>query len=185
MQQNLPTHIKELIATLDSQLIGCDDPLLSKTQVVSEHQDVVTERYLFLQKGEFFFGILMESITELSPLGSVTSLPNLPAWIYGVTSLRGDVVSAIDLPTYFNWTTTVGKVGEHIVAVQYKDVRVGICVDRIVGSGNVDPVTEIQTQLKPDENRDIVFEKAYYLNGQMCCILDIQELLTENKMFQW
>lgn len=185
MQPNFPTHVKELIALVDSQLAACDDPLLSTAQAGTTQQGVVTERYLFLEKGQFFFGILMDNITELSPLGPVTPLPNLPMWINGVTSLRGEVISAIDLPTYLHWVSTVDQIGEHIVAVESDGIQVGICVDRIVGSGNVDPLTEIDTQVKAGKDSDVVFAKAHNFNGQICCIIDAQELLAQDKMLQW
>lgn len=185
MQHTSPPQLQDLIASLDSHLTACDDPLLNQVQVDLEHQGVATERYLFLQKGQFYFALSMEYITELSPLGPVTPLPNLPAWINGVTSQRGEVVSAIDLPMYFGWVSAVAGHGEHIVSVEFQNVRVGICVDRIVGSGSVDPLTQIQTDVKPHQNSDVVFAKAHSLDEQICCIVDIQELLTQNKMLQW
>ncbi|MGL1932563.1 MAG: chemotaxis protein CheW [Desulfotalea sp.] len=185
MQENQPDQLKDIVARIDRQIIASKDPMLSMEMIQEADSETVKTRHVFVQKGHFFFAIPISNTVELSPLGKVTSLPMLPVWIHGVASLRGEVVSVIDLPAYYGWSDPSKKAGEHIVVVEHGDVKVGIGVDTIIGSGDIDLLSELQSQAKHGQEDDVVYKKGYLLDERLYCIINVQELLAESRMLQW
>ena len=58
---------------------------------------VPLRRVLGMRSGDELYGIDIESITEISKLTPVTFVPGAPAYILGVTSLRGQIVPVVNL----------------------------------------------------------------------------------------
>ena len=62
------------------------------------------ERFLLVALGPAVYALGLASLIEVSHWGTVTPLPNLPAWLLGVMNLRGDIFSVIDLRAFLGVT---------------------------------------------------------------------------------
>jgi purine-binding chemotaxis protein CheW len=57
--------------------------------------------------GEQMFGIDMKALIEIREWENPTPLPSVPAYIKGVTNLRGTVVPVVGLAERLGWTPSV------------------------------------------------------------------------------
>ena len=112
-------------------------------------------RVLGMRSGADLYGIDIESITEISKLTPVTYVPGAPAYILGVTSLRGQIVPVINLrgilgvdPESATWKKDGASNGAapakpRIVVVHHGDVVAGFLVDAVT------EVYDLRTALEP------------------------------------
>ncbi len=70
-----------------------------------------TVQYLtFLTAGEEY-AIAIVKVREIIEFEAVTTVPNTPVWIRGVTNLRGSVVAVVDLAMKFGLPAGGGSCG--------------------------------------------------------------------------
>ena len=117
---------------------------------------VPLRRVLGMRSGAELYGIDIESITEISKLTPVTYVPGAPAYILGVTSLRGQIVPVVNLRGILGvdpesaavWKkdgagTSAASTKPRIVVVHHGDVVSGFLVDAVT------EVYDLRTALEP------------------------------------
>ena len=70
-------------------------PRSSLSQEFKAH--ITRESCLVFSLGGAKFGIPIHQVAELDKLPRITPVPNLPDWVRGVTNLRGEILSVLDL----------------------------------------------------------------------------------------
>ena len=104
-------------------------------------EPIVDEKEFFHEKnqyirfflGDIYLAIPLSSALEIGHRPDVTPLPNLPQWVLGVCNIRGEIVSVIDLKTFFNMPSLDIKGGSKMIVVHNKDMKMGLTVDQILG----------------------------------------------------
>lgn len=56
------------------------------------------EKFLVFLVGEEFYAVASKAVAEVGALACVTRLPNAPAWLLGITNLRGEIVPVVNSP---------------------------------------------------------------------------------------
>jgi purine-binding chemotaxis protein CheW len=116
--------------------------------------DVPLRRVLGMRSGAELYGIDIENIAEISKLTPVTYVPGAPAYILGVTSLRGQIVPVVNLrgilgvdPESAAWKKdgagASAPVKPRIVVAHHGDVVAGFLVDAVT------EVYDLRTPLEP------------------------------------
>jgi len=84
---------------IEENLLAVDLPALDLTRF-SEPQTsrAVGEKYLVFLLGEELYAVASNTVAEAAASLPVTKLPNAPEWLLGVTNLRGEIISVINLP---------------------------------------------------------------------------------------
>ena len=72
--------------------------------------------------------IRVESIIKMQP---ITVVPHAPPFIEGVTNLRGQILSVVDLRTRFGLSRTEATKDTRIMVVKSDDLTVGMVVDAV------------------------------------------------------
>ena len=140
-------------------------------------------QYILLSLEKIFFALPLSSALEIGRSPDITVLPNLPNWVLGISNIRGEIVSFINLKTFFGILSTVTKVGRRFLIIHNQDMKVGIIVDRIMGIFSLD---HIDTDLQKNPYRE--GEIANYILGvtvsgeRLTNILDIDKLLSSPRM---
>ena len=71
-------------------------------------------------------------VTELDRVPAITLVPQTPAWLRGVTSLRGDVLSVVDLRVLLGLDPTSAHTGRMLVVrLLDEEFSVGLLVDGV------------------------------------------------------
>jgi purine-binding chemotaxis protein CheW len=104
------------------------------------------------------YAVLVDDVREVLKLRELTAVPNTPEYILGVTSLRGTMLTVIDLGRRLGLSPCVRGDRARIVVVSPDDEDVGLMVDRVTGVLKIMP----EGIKPPPEN---VEQGAEYLRG--------------------
>jgi len=123
------------------------------------------------------------SALEIGHRPMITPLPNLPDWVLGVSNIRGEVVSIVDLKTYFELPSSGTKRGRRLIIVHNRDMKVGVLVDRIMGILSLDRI-DTDIQKSPHREGEIYsFISGVVVSGEnLLNILDVDKLLSSPRM---
>ena len=145
-----------------------------------------TAQYLtFLTAGEEY-AISIVKVSEIVEYEAVTTVPNTPAWIRGVTNLRGRVVPVVDLAVKFGLpasrTTKFSCIIITEVMFQGENLTMGVLADSV--SQVIDLSADEIEETPPFGTR----VKTEYLLGmgalgkKFCLILDIDKVLSADEL---
>ena len=137
------------------------------------------QKYAVFKIGEENFGIEINRVVEILSSQKVYSIPDLPDFLSGVITVRGQIIPLLDLKKRFGVLQSSGK--ELIIVIKYDNEKLGVLVDQ---------VKEIAT-FKRDEilNPPAIFKglKRKYLAGlgkkgdKVVIILNVDDLLTSEE----
>lgn len=156
---------------------------MSKELAVENETD--NKEYLVFILAEQEYGIDILKVQEIRgyEAQSVTRIANVPAFIKGVTNLRGVIVPIVDLRIKFN-LEEVSYDHQTVVVILNLDSRVvGVVVD---GVSDVLNLTKSQISDAPQFGSSVL--STEYLTGigtvgeRMLILVDIEKLMTSEEM---
>ena len=110
--------------------------LVGETAV--EESAAETEMLAFLLSGEEYV-VAVEQVNEVLKMWSLTPVPNAPEHILGVSSLRGAMLTIIDLGKRLGLGPAAVNEKARVVVVTVDDEKVGFIVDRVTGVVKLSP----------------------------------------------
>jgi len=145
-----------------------------------------TAQYLtFLTAGEEY-AISIVKVTEIVEYETVTTVPNTPIWIRGVTNLRGRVVPVVDLAAKFGLPlSSISKFSCIIITdvmFQGENLTMGVLADSV---SQVIELSADEIEHTPPFGTRV---KTEYLLGmgtlgkKFCLILDIDKVLSADEL---
>jgi len=152
-----------------------------------KHQlPVSTVQYLtFITAGEEY-AVGIAKVSEIVEYETVTTVPNTPIWIRGVTNLRGRVVPVVDLAVKFGLPASrISKFSCIVITevmFQGENLTMGVLADSV--SQVIDLSADEIEQTPPFGTR----VKTEYLLGmgalgkKFCLILDIDKVLSADEL---
>ncbi len=183
MQNNTQKKsLDELISGIDQTLDGIEDHLQFTPSLVDEERSGNQQRCVVVECGELKLLIPISNVAEIGDMPRLTTLPNIPFWVQGVTSLRGEIISVVDLAGYFDWQTGILMHGERIVVVQRGDVKVGVRVDRVAGSVSLDLMSIVEDNVMFPGDNNVIFNKGCQIGEDVYGVILPDQLLKEEKM---
>lgn len=127
--------------------------------------------------GDYMLPIL--NVREIINMPPVTSLPQLPAYIKGITNLRDSIIPIIDTCQLLN--SSIEEEGKAVIVITTGKIAFGIIVGGIAGVINVE-----EDRIEPPENffnNNIEnIEGVAKLNDKLIILLDIKKLLPMEDM---
>lgn len=157
--------------------------LKARAKVLSQEiiQEDAGQQYLevveFRLAGEVY-GIETSYIREVYPLKELVPIPGTPPFFLGITSVRGQILSVIDIKGLFNLPDKGLTELDKIIIVRSGEVELGIRADVILGMKSI-PRGDIQAPLPLTGIRE------KFLSGitkDTVIILDIQKLLKDESL---
>ena len=115
------------------------------TDAVAQERKIVT-----FSLAKQMFGIDMKALVEIREWESPTPLPSVPAFIKGVTNLRGTVVPVVGLAERLGWEPSKIHSRSCILVVNIGDKQAGFLVDEVadivaVPSSDIQPAPEVES----------------------------------------
>ena len=89
--------LRDAIATVDGLL---EAPAVSQAAPAAPANAPAPGRFVLLSVAATQYAVPEAFVTELERVPRITAVPRVPPWLCGVTNLRGDIVSVIDVRTY-------------------------------------------------------------------------------------
>jgi len=163
-----------------------DKKILLKARAKTLSQEAIQidaeQQYLevveFLLAGERY-GIEASYVSEVYPLKELVPIPGLPPFLLGITNVRGQILTVIDIKRFFDLPDKGLTELDKVVIVRSDEVELGIRSDVVLGMRSI-PLEEIQPSLPT-----LTGLREKYLRGvtkEAVIILDIQKLLADESL---
>jgi purine-binding chemotaxis protein CheW len=128
--------------------------------------------------GSEYFGVEIAKVESIIKMQPITQMPHVPAFVEGITNLRGRVLPIIDLRKRFGLLPQEADKNSRIIVVSVDQTEVGMIVD---GVSEVISVPEGAVEATPaiTSNLDSAFITGIAkLDQRLVILLDIQRILT-------
>ena len=132
--------------------------------------------------GDEEYAIDIMGVQEILRTMPITKVPNLPSFIEGVISLRGNIVPVIFLRKRLGFSMQDVGESSRIIIAEVGENIVGLVVDQVTAVINlsktdIKPPTPLMTQLKSKYVRGVG-----KLGERLIILLDIAEILTSQEI---
>jgi purine-binding chemotaxis protein CheW len=156
------------------------DAAESAAPVAPQHRLV-----LFVVSGTTY-GVQDALVTEVGRVPKITAVPRMPAWLRGVTSLRGDIVSVVDVRTFLGLEATSLHTGRLLVVrLPDEEFSVALLVDEVQQIASV-PVDAVKPPASPLEGALAPFLTGVTeTGGRLVVVLDLERLLRSAEIRQF
>lgn len=143
--------------------------------------DNAGHEYLVFRLGNEEYGIEILKVQEIRGYERVTRIANTPAFIAGVTNLRGVIVPIVDLRVKFELAAEFTD-NTVVIVLSLANRVVGIVVD-----GVSDVLSLTSGQIKPAPDYTVMLSSKYLLGlgsleERMLILVDIEKLLNSEEM---
>jgi len=139
-------------------------------------QEVETVQWLTFLLGEEEYALSLDNVLELIKPRVYTDLPDVPEYVRGILSLRGEVVPVVDLRTRLRLGASEQGGYQRIVVCEGAEQSIGLLVDRITQVVRM-PKGEIeQAPLVVKDGDNYVAGVGRY-HGRMLILLNPDEVL--------
>ncbi|CVG90053.1 chemotaxis protein CheW [Serratia marcescens] len=144
--------------------------------------ETVGQEFLILTLGNEEYGIDILKVQEIRGYDQVTRIANTPAFIKGVTNLRGVIVPIIDLRVKFSQQSVSYDENTVVIVLNFGQRVVGIVVD-----GVSDVLSLTAEQIRPAPEFAVTLATEYLtglgsLGERMLILVDIEKLLSSEEM---
>jgi len=175
--------LEDLIARIDKETGQAMVDVPDDTPSLSNDVEYGFDQFITFALQNILLALPLSSALEIGHRPMITPLFNLPDWVLGVSNIRGEVVSIVDLKTYFELPTSGSKGGGRLIIVHNRDMKVGMLVDRIMGILSLD---QIDTDIQESPHREgelSSFISGVVVSGEnLLNILDVDKLLSSPRM---
>jgi purine-binding chemotaxis protein CheW len=151
---------------------------LAREPVVQEKPQNYLEVLEFLLANERY-GIESSYVREVYLMKELTPVPCTPAFVLGITSVRGRILSVIDVKKFFDLPERGLGDLNRIIIIQSNEMEIGVLADVVLGVRLI-PVNEIQSPLPT-----LTGIRQEYLKGitkDQVVILDMDKFLSDKKI---
>lgn len=144
--------------------------------------ETVGQEFLIFTLGDKEYGIDILKVQEIRGYDQVTRIANTPAFIKGVTNLRGVIVPIIDLRVKFAQQGVTYNENTVVIVLNFGQRVVGIVVD-----GVSDVLSLTNEQIRPAPEFAVTLATEYLtglgsLGERMLILVDIEKLLSSEEM---
>jgi len=169
----LPTLV-DAVAAADACLEGA----IAAADAAPRASATVGERYVLLTLAATCYAVLEACVTEIDRMPRITPVPHVPEWVRGVTSVRGDILSVVDLRSFLGLDAATTRGTRMIVArLVSEEFATGLLVD------GVERIVEISAGAIGAPESPLEGPLAPFLNGictigdRTVAVLDLDRLL--------
>lgn len=150
-------------------------------QAVATAVMIDEEQVVVLELAGEAYGVEIGKVQEIIRMQPITRIPNGPAFMEGVTNLRGRVIPVLDLRKRFNLAVTEATRRSRIVVAELGEHTVGLVVDGVsevlqVPGEAVEPPSVLVT------TADSAFLRGVAkLNDRLILLLDLSGILSQSE----
>lgn len=175
-------EVKDSIGTMKSQSImeGVKRANEAKGKGTSEEEKELELLTFYLS--EELYAIETGYVESIIRVQKITEVPGIPDYILGVTNLRGNVISVVDIRRFLNLEKPSSDTEHSIIIVNYSNITTGFFVD---GVGDVVkiPANTIDHPLSTIGNIQAEYILGETkLNDNFLAVLHLENLMTSDRM---
>jgi len=178
-----PVSLLDAIAARDREIDAATD---APAALPAADVPATTRRFVLLSIAAGHYAIPEAYVTELERVPRITLVPQTPPWMRGVTNVRGDIVSVIDMHRFLRLDTEPGA-SARLLVVRLLDepFTAGLIVDAVdrivpVNSSSITaPAAPLEGPLAP------YLGGVCEIGGRLVAVLDVDRFLRSNEIRQF
>ncbi len=190
--KQLPEHdqctLLELVKQIDSGITSAVELGKGNVDVVdeTEQREFIGYTICFTVAG-MSMAIPLSSVQEAGQLQNLRRLPLLPDWLAGITNIRGEIVSVVNLESFLESHRAQTSPDQPYLVVHNNNMKVAITVDGLIGTRSLYRLPERLANLPQESNRPQHFFAgwAVYLERDAekeISLFDVDEFLSSQKL---
>ena len=183
MDSAAPATLLDAIVARDAQLAT---PATAHGVAEAPTAAPTTGRFVLLSIASTHYAVPEAFVTELERVPRITMVPQVPAWMRGVTSVRGDIVSVIDMRSFLGLEAHQPPTARMLVVrLLDEPFSTGLIVDA------VDRIVTVDTGAISAPASPLEGPLAPYLRGvceigdRLVAVLDLDRLLRSSDIRQF
>ena len=139
-------------------------------------------QFVVFKLGEECYGVEILQVQTIERMLELTSIPDAPDFVEGVTNLRGEVIPVVDLRKRFGLPDVEQTDQTRIITVKIQDMQIGMIVDEAsevvkVSEGAIEPPPTIVGELK-----STYLEGVAKLENRLLVIIDLCKVFQEEEI---
>jgi purine-binding chemotaxis protein CheW len=129
--------------------------------------------------GEVNYGVPVDQVREVRDIQAVTPVPGAPNYVEGVTNLRGQIITVMDLRKRLNIETAEVK-DKQIIVIEMDKAAVGVVVDSVTEVSTI-AGTDIEKHMRSTTRLDSYIIGVGKQGDQLIVILDLAKIISDVK----
>ena len=183
--------LNDLVAAIDEEIEHAPE---AETDTEAQPFDqkegqlsVTEQQFIIFTLAGTEYAVSAANVTEVGEMLQITPLPNVPVWLKGVSNLRGDIISIVDLRSFLQLESGELSMTKRLLITRAGDqeVVVGLVVDKVnairyLPTGKIEqPTGSIEDALETYLQGVLDYEE------RMLTVLDFEKLLLSDEMQQF
>ena len=183
----LALALDQVINGINKSLTDIDDSKAKEfglAALKAERAATSQQKYILFSIGEAALAILQKGVVEVGDLPSVTRLPNVPSWISGITNIRSEIVSVIDLPTFMGWEVSGSGLDpvKKVIVISSAGVKCAVQINQILGSRyKSDDLESVSPPPASNPKNAEFFKEDFVIDEKVFQVLDYEKLLASDR----
>ncbi len=147
------------------------------------------DRYIVFSTNNVKYAVHIKNVIEIGNVPAITTIPNSPSWLRGVTNIRGDIISVIDLTRFMGEdrdapsSLDAGKI--IVVSLGEDELTTALLVDRVNNMLSIEDEGLIEPSA-PMDNRLAPYLDGVYKDGsELLIILNLEKFLQSSDIRQF
>lgn len=166
-------HPFDILLDIDRRSRGRND---SETAVP---QATGTSGRLALRLGQWHLMFLMEDVSEIIPLPSITRVPGVKPWLLGIANLRGTVITIIDLQRFLSSKATTVVNNSRVVVISADEWDYGLLIDEVIGMRHFGADSRLHNVGTVDVHLRPYLTEAFNGEGKLWLTFSVDRLLED------
>jgi purine-binding chemotaxis protein CheW len=178
-----PVTLLDAIVARDAQL---GEPATAHAMVDMAPAPAAAGRFVMLSIAAAHYAVPEAYVTELERVPRITMVPQMPPWLRGVTNVRGDIVSVIDMRSFLGLEAHQAPTARMLVVrLLDEPFATGLIVD------SVDRIVTVQAGAITAPASPLEGPLAPFVSGvceigeRLVAVLDIDRLLRSSDIRQF
>ena len=178
--------LTDVISTIEMEIGKIPESMTGAAQEDQELAimgDSLQRQYILFALEGNFFALPLSGAQEVGHRPEITPLPNLPQWVLGISNIRGEIISLINLKIFFGIPSSGAKGEGRFIVIYNQNLKTGILVDEIPGILSLDLV-EGDIQNSPYRHGKILqyISRVSVSGDRLINLLDTERLLTSRRL---
>lgn len=133
------------------------------------------------------YAVPLTNVLEIQRVPRVTELPHVPDWLRGVTNMRGDVLSVVDLRMLLGIRLLEHSQDERMVVVKSttEELAIGWIVDRVIGIRGITPGEARPCAELPADSATNFISGIIQRDDRLIAVLDVNRVLNSPELRQF
>jgi purine-binding chemotaxis protein CheW len=176
---NAKKMIKDPPSQRTEEIVKTAEGMATDREELYERDELKEEtlQLIVFRLGREWYGVEITKVKEVIKVSKVTYLPSAPEHIAGIISLRGNILSIMDLKMIFNLPHEMPTDKTRIMAIESGILETGFLVDEVVETIEV-PVSKMEPSLltlSPDRGKYI--EGQCKLDNKLIALINVEKVL--------